>query len=254
MSRKKRPWFVYWNSPYQEADFIFLDNFEDISELTNFLKHKTEIKQDVTKIIEKRGGQLVGHFLKSMHDDNGWETLSFVNWGIPVIENLNQAPAIKAFLEANTNVLSFSINKLKAGKTIQAHYGDTNAIYRVHFGIDVPAQLPICGFRVKGEKRSWKIDDFLVFCDAHYHEAWNNSNQDRIILSLDIIRPEFSSQRKRISLKVRSFLVVQLIAEKVPFIKRFPKPINRVIFLIILALLTLLYPYQKKHGMFLKHS
>lgn len=233
---------------------MFLANPLEIPELVQFQKNKERIKEDVRNVYEIRRGQLVHHFLKSMHDDDGWETLSFVNWGIPIKQNLELAPAILEFLKSNSNVLSISVNKLKAGKAIKPHSGDTNAIYRIHFGIDIPDKLPICGFKVGEEERSWENEGFLVFCDAYIHEAWNYSNQDRIILSIDLIRPEFASHSKRICLNVRSFLVFQLIAEKVPFIKKLPKVLHRFIFLSILAMLIALYPYQKKYGMILKHS
>jgi ornithine lipid ester-linked acyl 2-hydroxylase len=251
---KKSPWFVYWNPPYCEDDFVFLDNPMEIPELVHLEENKNLIKRDISEVFTTRRGQLVHHFLKSMHDDNGWETLSFINWGIPIKQNLELAPAIREFIESNTGVLSFSINKLKAGKVIKPHTGDTNAIYRIHYGIDIPDQLPICGFRVKNEERPWKNDEFMVFCDAYNHEAWNYSNRDRIIISLDIIRPEFAAQRKVICLKVRSFLLFQLIAEKIPIIKKLPKAFHRLIFLNLLIILFVLYPYQKRHGMILKHS
>jgi aspartyl/asparaginyl beta-hydroxylase (cupin superfamily) len=49
-----------------------------------------------------------------------------------------------------------------------------------------------CGFRVGAEVRTWKKGKAWVFDDSIEHEAWNDSDEIRIILILDIWNPLLS--------------------------------------------------------------
>jgi len=56
----------------------------------------------------------------------------------------------------------------------------------VHLPLIVPEG---CGFRVGNDSRSSKPGKAWVFDDTIEHEAWNNSDQTRIILIFDIWNP-----------------------------------------------------------------
>ena len=58
-----------------------------------------------------------------------------------------------------------------------------------HLPLIVP---PGCGFRVGNETREWEEGKLLIFDDTIEHEAWNESDQDRVVLIFDIWRPELS--------------------------------------------------------------
>ena len=51
---------------------------------------------------------------------------------------------------------------------------------------------PQCGFRVGNETRQWVEGKAWVFDDTIEHEAWNLSNETRVILLFDVWRPELS--------------------------------------------------------------
>jgi aspartyl/asparaginyl beta-hydroxylase (cupin superfamily) len=56
----------------------------------------------------------------------------------------------------------------------------------VHIPLIVP---PKCGFRVGTQVREWQPGTALIFDDTIEHEAWNDSDQDRVILIFDIWNP-----------------------------------------------------------------
>ena len=91
----------------------------------------------------------------------------------------------------------FSI--LKAGKTIPPHTGVTNIRSIVHLPLIVPGK---CGFRVGNETRPWREGEAFVFDDTIEHEAWNHSDQDRMLLILDCWNPHISEQERDIILKI----------------------------------------------------
>lgn len=118
-------------------------------------------------------------------------------------------PLTSSLLNKYPQIISASFNLLEPQSTILPHCGDTNAIYRCHLGLDIPAQLPDCGFRVNSEKRSWQNGEWLIFLDAYNHEAWNNSLQARYILVIDVMRDEFIEQKQAVCSTVLTSLFMQ---------------------------------------------
>jgi aspartate beta-hydroxylase len=79
---------------------------------------------------------------------------------------------------------------LKPHTRIQAHFGSVNGRLIVHLPLIVP---PDCGaLRVAGEERGWTEGRCLVFDDSFEHEAWNDSDQTRIVLIFDTWNPDLS--------------------------------------------------------------
>ena len=69
---------------------------------------------------------------------------------------------------------------------IPPHTGTTNTRGIVHLPLIIPDG---CGFRVGGETRQWEPGRAWVFDDTIEHEAWNDSDEPRVILILDIWNP-----------------------------------------------------------------
>jgi len=75
---------------------------------------------------------------------------------------------------------------LKPGTHIQPHNGATNTRLTVHLPLIVPRD---CGLRVGGETHVWKPGKLVVFDDTITHEAWNRSDELRVVLIFDIWHP-----------------------------------------------------------------
>jgi aspartyl/asparaginyl beta-hydroxylase (cupin superfamily) len=95
---------------------------------------------------------------------------------IPVIDAENFGPTIM-----------FSV--LAPHTHIPPHSSVTNARLVVHLPIIVPQG---CRFRVGNETRDWRAGKAWVFDDTIEHEAWNDSDEYRIILMIDIWNPLLS--------------------------------------------------------------
>ena len=57
---------------------------------------------------------------------------------------------------------------------------------------------PGCGLRVGNDTREWVEGKAWAFDDTIEHEAWNNSDQTRVILLFDIWRPELTGEERRL--------------------------------------------------------
>jgi aspartate beta-hydroxylase len=85
----------------------------------------------------------------------------------------------------------FSI--LKPRTHIPAHTGVTNTRAIIHLPLVVP---PGCRFRVGGEMREWREGEAFAFDDTIQHEAWNDSDQVRIVLIFDVWNPHLTSEEQ----------------------------------------------------------
>lgn len=129
-----------------------------------------------------------------------WSAFHLYQSGEPVAENLNRCPNTRAVLASapqpdvsgRSPAAMFSV--LKPKTRIPPHTGVANTRLVVHLPLIVP---PGCRFRVGGETRSWRRGEAWVFDDTIEHEAWNDSDQTRIILIFDIWRPELSEAERQ---------------------------------------------------------
>jgi aspartyl/asparaginyl beta-hydroxylase (cupin superfamily) len=72
---------------------------------------------------------------------------------------------------------------------IPPHTGVSNTRLVCHLPLIVP---PNCRFRVGATTREWNVGEAFVFDDTIEHEAWNDSDQLRVVLILDLWPPALS--------------------------------------------------------------
>src|SRR5262249_12937981 len=73
---------------------------------------------------------------------------------------------------------------------IPPHDGPYKGVLRYHLGLMVPnAPVDTVGIRVGGETHGWREGSSLVFDDTYQHEAWNETDETRVVLFLDVVRP-----------------------------------------------------------------
>ncbi len=152
---------------------------------------------------------------------NSWKTLGLMFWTIRSATNCALFPRTWEILKDIPNLTAVSLNVLEPHTTIKPHVGNTNAIIRCHLGLVVPDQAPRCAFRVGSETRSWDEGKLLMFCDAHQHTAWNNTDQKRYILVLDIMRPEFVRLKNSTSSRVLASIYQEAAYQRFAWLKRY---------------------------------
>jgi aspartyl/asparaginyl beta-hydroxylase (cupin superfamily) len=78
---------------------------------------------------------------------------------------------------------------------IPPHTGSTNARLLVHLPLILPGPA---GFRVGNDTREWRIGEAWAFDDTIEHEAWNDSDETRVILIFDIWNPLLSEAEREL--------------------------------------------------------
>ncbi len=135
-------------------------------------------------------------------DSNDWGGLFLWDYGRLVSENAALFPlTIKALEAAPVPVISNQspmalFSKLTPGTKIPPHNGVLNTRLICHLPIIVPEN---CGaLRVGNEERPWVEGEMLIFDDSIEHEAWNTSEQQRVILLFEVWRPELNEEERQL--------------------------------------------------------
>lgn len=134
-----------------------------------------------------------------LNDNPDWSSLYLHENGAAVAANVARAQITYAALQAlplchiTTRAPTIMFSLLKAGARIPAHTGMLNTRLICHLPLVVP---PGCGFRVGNEVREWEVGKLLIFDDTIEHEAWNDSDEDRVVLIFDVWRPELTDDER----------------------------------------------------------
>ncbi len=132
-------------------------------------------------------------------DDPSWGAFYFWKSGEAIAENIAQCPKTIAALEAapipvikdRSPMALYSV--LEAETHIAPHFGLLNTRLICHIPLIIPGD---CALRVGSETRPWQNGEALIFDDSFEHEAWNRSNQRRVILLFEVWRPEISETER----------------------------------------------------------
>ncbi len=123
-------------------------------------------------------------------DDKRWKSFFLVGYGYKLEHNCARCPETTKVLEQIPGINSGFFSIMEAGSHIPAHRGVTKAILTCHLGVIVPKDASDkCRIRVDDRYLAWKEGEAFVFDDAYDHEAWNETDEDRVVLLVQFKRP-----------------------------------------------------------------
>jgi ornithine lipid ester-linked acyl 2-hydroxylase len=133
---------------------------------------------------------------KELNNNTKWTAIHLIQNGWAVEPNARHCPrTMEAISKMDqpqvpgaSPVAMFSL--LAPHTNIPPHRGATNTRLVCHLPLIVP---PNCGFRVGAIRREWRTGEAFVFDDTIEHEAWNNSDELRVVLILDVWPPALSA-------------------------------------------------------------
>ena len=85
-------------------------------------------------------------------------------------------------------------SRLRPGTHIPPHFGIANNRVTIHLPLIVPGD---CAIRVGNEMHAWREGELFAFDDSFEHEAWNRSNEDRVVLIFESHHPDLSPDERR---------------------------------------------------------
>ena len=135
-----------------------------------------------------------------MNRSDNWTAIHLLQNGKRIEANARHCPRTMEALETldQPDVPGASPNamfSLLAPQTrIPPHTGVANTRLVCHLPLIVP---PNCAFRVGATTREWRPAQALVFDDTIEHEAWNESDELRVVFICDLWPPALSASERR---------------------------------------------------------
>jgi beta-hydroxylase len=125
----------------------------------------------------------------SISQDDRWKAFFLYGFGHRSAENCNRCPLTASVLSMVPGLVTAFFSILAPGKHIPRHRGVYKGLVRVHLGLKVPKLAERCRMEIGGTKLSWQEGKAFVFDDTFDHEVWNDTDEERAVLLLDVYRP-----------------------------------------------------------------
>ena len=148
---------------------------------------------------------------ESITDDDRWKTFFLYGFGFRSDTNCALCPETARLVESVPGMKTAMFSILAPHKHIPDHCGPYKGIVRYHLALKVPEPREQCRIRVGDEIVTWEEGRSLIFDDTYEHEVWNDTDDERVVLFLDVVRP------LRFPMNVLNWIVITAIARS-PFI------------------------------------
>jgi len=132
-------------------------------------------------------GDLIEWHEKKLYG-RGWDVFGLYQFphGETIGPNVRRCPLTSSLVQGlvpRHGAVGFSV--LRPVTRIRPHEGYPGEFLRCHLALKVPEGD--CALRVNEETRKWVEGKVLVFDDRVTHEAWNLTNEQRVVLLFDFV-------------------------------------------------------------------
>jgi len=121
--------------------------------------------------------------------DAGWKTFFLTGYGLTSENNTQMCPETWRIVQKIPGLQTAMFSIFEPGKHLPAHRGPYNGVLRLHLGLKVPPHPDKIAIRVDTQVCHWQEGRALIFDDAFEHEAWNHSDETRVVLFVDFDKP-----------------------------------------------------------------
>jgi beta-hydroxylase len=177
------------------GDKTFFDSkdYETFSWVQPLEANWTRIREELEQVLEHREKlpnfeDIVVHDY-SLTQGVQWKMYLFYAYGIKAKKNCDRCPETTRLIEGVPGMKTAFFSILPPRKRIPVHRGPYKGVIRYHLGLKVPQPPMNCGIRVGDDIAHWQEGQSLIFDDSFPHEAWNDTDDVRVVLFLDVVRP-----------------------------------------------------------------
>jgi ornithine lipid ester-linked acyl 2-hydroxylase len=173
------------NRPFFEPEsFPWIEQVEE---------RATAIRREVDRLLDNGvpipGFEELSEQQRVLSDDRRWRTYFLLAYGLEVEANTAACPESWKAVRMIPGVTSACFSILDPGKSLPLHRGPYKGVLRYHLGVRIPEGGARCGLIVAGETRRWVEGRSIVFDDTYRHAAFNHSDEPRVVLFVDFMRP-----------------------------------------------------------------
>lgn len=122
-------------------------------------------------------------------NDDKWKTYFFYGFGYKDEKNCARCPETTKLIESVPGMKTALFSILSPQKHIPEHRGVYKGLLRYHLGLIVPEPKQACRLRVGNDFVHWEEGKSLLFDDTFQHEVWNDTEGERAVLFMDVVRP-----------------------------------------------------------------
>jgi beta-hydroxylase len=173
-----------------DTEFFDIDQFKWVSILeSNWMSIRQEIDLILDNINQIPNFQDISVDQYDITQDDRWKTYFLYAYGLKAEKNCQRCPQTTKLIEQIPGMKTAFFSILLPHKHIPEHRGPYKGVLRYHLGLKIPKSADKCKIRVGQEIRIWQAGKSLIFDDTFPHEAWNDTDEIRVVLFLDFIRP-----------------------------------------------------------------
>jgi beta-hydroxylase len=125
--------------------------------------------------------------------DRRWRAFFLKGYGYRMPSNAARAPLTAALIEKVPGLVTANFSVMEAGGHIPRHWGMTKGMLTYHLALKAPSEREKCRMHIEEGERlhvmHWQDGQSFLFDDMFNHEVWNESDEDRYILLIQIKRP-----------------------------------------------------------------
>ena len=165
---------------------VFFDVDAVCPPLRELERHTDAIRGELAPFLADRSKLMLYHEFDPRQGhisegDQDWRVL----YGHP---NRPHFPVTCGLLDQVPDLLGAFFSVLEPGKSVPAHSGPYLGYLRYHLALHVPEHNPPI-LRIGTHDYTWRTDESVMFDDSHRHEVINESDEVRVVLVVDVLRP-----------------------------------------------------------------
>ncbi len=153
----------------------------------------TVIREEVEQLLDDQAAlpsfQDISKDQLEITDDDRWKTFFLYGFGFEAKLGVQMCPRTAALMREIPGMTTAMISILSPRKHILDHRGPYKGVLRYHLGLVVPEDAEACRIRVGEDVRHWEEGKSMVFDDTFNHEVWNDTDETRVVLFVDVLRP-----------------------------------------------------------------
>jgi ornithine lipid ester-linked acyl 2-hydroxylase len=182
--------FIGRRSLVGDATFFEPERFPWVAQIE---ANWTVIRDELERVLEDQEGlpnfQDISTDQIEITDDDRWKTFFLYGYGFQAELGVQTCPRTAALMRQIPGMTTAMFSILAPGKHILDHRGPYKGVLRYHLGLIVPENAQACRIRVGDDVRHWQAGQSLIFDDTFNHEVWNDTDETRVVLFVDVLRP-----------------------------------------------------------------
>lgn len=155
-------------------------------------QHAAEIRAELDDLLAERadipGFHEVDPGQRRLSDSRRWRAFVLRFYGLDVEANRRRCPKTAHVLDQVPGVHTAFFSIYEPHTRVPRHTGAVKGIVRYHLALVVP-DSPDCWIEIGGERHHWKEGEALIFDDTFVHRVRNDTDEIRVVLFVDLIRP-----------------------------------------------------------------